>query len=117
MGNLTLAEKLKSWVSSIGWRAIIFGACDVERKILGNDLRAREGSSGEQQSTSQLRMNPEPVAFLPDVAPLFVVAGRARMQRHPKALPAGRIEFVTLPDGTKLKGQNQFKEDQYAPKK
>lgn len=31
--------------------------------------------------------------------------------------PAGRIEFVTLPDGTTLKGQNQFKEDQYAPKK
>jgi hypothetical protein len=28
--------------------------------------------------------------------------------------PAGRIELVVLPDGSKLKGQTTFKEDQYA---
>lgn len=31
--------------------------------------------------------------------------------------PAGRVEDVTLPNGTTLHGQTQFKEDQYAPKK
>ena len=30
--------------------------------------------------------------------------------------PYGRIEVVTLPNGTTLKGQTAFKEDQYAPK-
>lgn len=29
---------------------------------------------------------------------------------------AGRIEYLTLPNGTTLHGQTQFKEDQYAPK-
>ena len=29
--------------------------------------------------------------------------------------PVGRIREVTLPDGKTLKGQNNFKEDQYAP--
>ena len=31
--------------------------------------------------------------------------------------PAGRVQDVTLPDGSILHGQTQFKEDQYAPKK
>jgi hypothetical protein len=31
--------------------------------------------------------------------------------------PTGRIEYVTLPNGTTLHGQTEFKEDQYAPKK
>jgi hypothetical protein len=30
--------------------------------------------------------------------------------------PYGRIELVTLPNGSQLKGQTVFKEDQYAPK-
>lgn len=30
---------------------------------------------------------------------------------------AGRIEYVTLANGTTLHGQTEFKEDQYAPKK
>jgi hypothetical protein len=31
--------------------------------------------------------------------------------------PAGRLQDVTLPDGTTLHGQTQFKESQYAPRK
>jgi len=30
---------------------------------------------------------------------------------------AGRIEYVTLPNGTTLHGQTEFKEDQFAPRK
>jgi hypothetical protein len=30
--------------------------------------------------------------------------------------PAGRVQDVTLPNGTTLHGQTNFKEDQYAPK-
>lgn len=31
--------------------------------------------------------------------------------------PNGRIEYVTLPNGARLHGQTEFKEDQFAPKK